>query len=226
LYERFGTSFFAGSFSAYGDPRLRPERSVAIDGGIDQYFASDRLRVGASYFYTRLQEVIGFDSSGIIRAATDPFGRSLGYLNTRGGLSRGAEVELEAKPWRSTRVQASYTYTNARDKVSFYADGTLQSPRITPHSFSLVVLQQIAKHVDGSLEFLAASDFEFPLSRRVYVFDGPRQVAVSLGYTKQLGERANLRVFTRFNNLTDQHYYEDGYRTPGRWGTGGLTVSF
>jgi vitamin B12 transporter len=226
LYELFGTYFAGTFFSAYGDPRLKPERSNAIDGGVDQYFASDRLRLSASYFYTRLQQVIAFDFSGLISPATDLFGRSSGYRNTNGGLARGAELSLEAKPWRSTRVQSSYTYTNARDKVSVFADGTLQSPRITPHSFSLVVLQQFGKHLDGSFEFLAASDFLYPLSRRTFVFPGARQAAASLGYTHPLTERVNLRIYTRFNNLTDQRYYEDGFRTPGRWGVGGLTVSF
>lgn len=40
LYERFGASYFAGFFSAYGDPALAPERIVAFDTGIDQYFAN------------------------------------------------------------------------------------------------------------------------------------------------------------------------------------------
>src|SRR5205823_346291 len=48
LFELFGATFAPGSFSAYGDPRLKPERSIAIDGGIDQYFASDRLRLSGS----------------------------------------------------------------------------------------------------------------------------------------------------------------------------------
>jgi iron complex outermembrane receptor protein len=226
LYELFGTYFGGSFFSAYGDPRLKPERSIAMDGGIDQYFASDRLRLSASYFYTRLQQVIAFDFSGLINPATDLFGRSSGYRNTNGGLARGAELSLEAKPWRSTRVRSSYTYTNARDKVSVFADGTLQSPRITPHTFSLVVMQQFGKRLDGSFEFLAASDFLYPLSRRTFVFPGARQAAVSLGYTHPLTERVNLRLYTRFNNLADQKYYEDGYRTPGRWGVGGVTVSF
>jgi vitamin B12 transporter len=226
LYELFGTSFSANSFSSYGDPRLKPERSLAIDGGLDQYFASDRLRLSVSYFYTGLQQVIAFDFSGLISPATDLFGRSSGYRNTGGGLARGAELSLEAKPWRSTRVQSSYTYTNARDKLSAFADGTLQTPRIAPHSFTLVVLQQWSKHVDGSLEFLAASDFLYPLSSRTFVFPGARQVAASLGYTRPLTERVTVRLYTRFNNLTDQRYYEDGFRTPGRWGTGGLTFSF
>jgi iron complex outermembrane receptor protein len=226
LYELFGTSFSGSTFTAYGDPRLKPERSIAIDGGVDQYFASDRLRLSATYFYTRLQQVIAFDSSGLITPATDPFGRSSGYRNTGGGIARGVELSGEARPRRGTQLRASYTYTNARDKYSEFADGTLQIPRITPNSFSLVALQQFGKHVDASFEFLAASDFLYQLSRRTFLFPGPRQGVLTAGYTRPLTEKISMRLNVRVNNILDQLYYEDGFRTPRRWATGGVAFSF
>ncbi|MDQ6701268.1 MAG: TonB-dependent receptor [Acidobacteriota bacterium] len=226
LYERFGTFFSGSSFTAYGDPRLRPERSVAIDGGIDQYFASDRLRFSGSYFYTRLQQVIAFDFSGLIQPATDFFGRSQGYRNTGGGIARGVELSIEAKPTRSSQVRTSYTYTNARDKFAQFADGTLQTPRIFPHSFNLVATQQFGSHWDAGFDFWAASDYLYPLSRRAFVFPGPRQAGLSAGYSRSLTERSKLRFYTRVNNLGAQNYYEDGFRTPGRWAVAGVTVSF
>ncbi|MFL6450325.1 MAG: TonB-dependent receptor domain-containing protein [Bryobacteraceae bacterium] len=226
LYERFGTYFDGASFTAYGDPRLRPERSIGIDGGIDQYFASEKLKVSASYFYTRLQEVIGFDFSGLISPTTDPFRRSQGYRNTLGGMARGVEVSAEAKPWRATQLRSSYTYTNSRDRYSQFADGTLQTPRIFPHTFSLVVLQQFGPRWDAAFDFLAGSDYLFPLNRRTFVFPGPRQAGLSIGYTHPLGESSRMRFYTTINNLADQTYYEDGFRTPGRWAVAGVTYSF
>ena len=226
LYERFGTSFFGGAFTAYGDPRLRPERSIGIDGGIDQYFASDRLRLSASYFYTRLQEVIAFDFSGLINSATDPYGRSQGYRNTGGGIARGVEFSLEAKQFRSTELRSSYTYTNARDRVSEFADGTLQVPRIFPHSFSLVLLQQFSRRWDAAFNFLAASDYLFPISSRTIVFTGPRQAGLSIGCTLPLTDVWRVRLYTSIKNLANQTYYEDGFRTPGRWAVAGMTFSF
>jgi vitamin B12 transporter len=226
LYELFGTSFFGSSFTAYGDPRMRPERSISIDGGIDQYFSSDRIRLSATYFYTRLQQVIVFDSSGLITPATDPFGRTQGYRNTGGAMSRGVEVAAELRPFQSTIFKTSYAYTNARDRYSEFADGTLQIPRVTPNSFSFVLLQQLGRHVDYSAEFLASSDYLYPLSRRTFVFPGPRTLAMSAGYTYPFSERMNLRLYGRVNNLLDQTYYEDGFRTPGRWAVGGVTLSF
>ena len=226
LYELFGTSFYGSFFSAYGDPRLKPERSVSIDGGIDQYFASDRVRLSASYFYTRLQQVIGFDFSGLINPNTDPFGRSLGYFNTGGGMARGVELSAELKPLRSTIVKANYTYTNARDRTSEFADGTLQTPRMVPHSFSLVALQQLSHHLDAALDWTITSSYVYPFNSLTLVFPGRRQAGLSFGYTHPVSERFSLRLYTRIYNLTGQTFYEDGFRTPGRWAVAGTTLSF
>ena len=226
LFELFGTSFYGSEFTAYGDPRLKPERSVAIDGGVDQYFAGDRVRVSASYFYTHLQQVIAFDFSGLISPSTDPFGRSEGYYNTGGGIARGVELSVEAKPRRSMRLQSSYTYTNARDRFSQFGDGTVQTPRIYPHSFNLVLLQQFGAHLDGTLEFVATSNYLYPFNSLSYVFPGQRQLNFSFGYTHALTERIKLRLYTRVANVTDQTFYEDGFRTPGRWAVAGTTFSF
>src|SRR5262249_60812230 len=66
LYERFGTFFNGSTYTLYGDPRLRPDRSSSIDGGIDQMLWNSRVQLSATYFYTRLNQVILFDSSGVI----------------------------------------------------------------------------------------------------------------------------------------------------------------
>src|SRR5207253_3042189 len=92
IFERLGSSFFDGNFTPLGDPRMRPDRTVAFDTGLDQYLFAQKLRVSATWFYTNLQEVIAFDSSGLLKPATDPFGRSSGYVNTAGGIARGSEI--------------------------------------------------------------------------------------------------------------------------------------
>jgi iron complex outermembrane receptor protein len=189
--------------------------------------------LSASYFYTRLQEVIAFDFSGLINPEIDPFGRAIGYRNTGGGMARGAELSVEAKPLRSMQLLGSYTYTNSRDKYSQFADGTLQAPRISPHSFSLTLLQQFGQRWDTALDFLAASDYLFPLSQntfpfsqRTFIFPGPRQANLSIGYTHPLSESSRIRLYASIKNLADQTFYEDGFRTPGRWAVAGITYSF
>ena len=127
LFERFGTFFdsFFG-FSPIGDPRLKPDRSIAFDAGIDQTLYKNRLRASATYFYTRLQQVITFDFSGAINPATDPFGRFGGYRNSNGGIARGMELSLTAAPTRTLNASASYTYTKSLQRTP-QASGVLQS---------------------------------------------------------------------------------------------------
>src|SRR6185503_16448856 len=100
--------------SVFGDPRLEPEKSIAFDAGIDQSFHNDRVRLSATYFYTQLRQVIIFDFSGLIDFTTDPFGRFGGYLNTNGGIARGAEVELRTTPIMTLNVIAAYTFTKGQ----------------------------------------------------------------------------------------------------------------
>ncbi|WP_321475491.1 TonB-dependent receptor [uncultured Paludibaculum sp.] len=226
LYERLGSSFYFGSFSALGDPRLRPERTVSADFGVDQYFANSRYRVSASYFYTRLQEVIGY--AGLVN---DPYGRWGGYVNMGGGLARGVELSGEARPYRSLTLSSSYTYTNADERNSSLIGGSLRAIRVFPQMFTAVATQQVTRRTLVTLSFLGASDyisgsFFVGSGNRPYQFDGPRKLDLAASYTLPLGERTSLRFFTRVENLTNQRYFEDGFRTPGIWATGGLKLAF
>src|SRR5262249_31699868 len=114
LYERFGTLFSGTSYTLYGDPGLSPDRSSSIDGGIDQMLWTSRVQLSATYFYTRLNQVIIFDSSGVINQFTDPLGRNGGYRNTGGGLARGVGFRSDLAAPRSLELSAAYTYTDAR----------------------------------------------------------------------------------------------------------------
>ncbi|HEY3938626.1 MAG TPA: TonB-dependent receptor [Bryobacteraceae bacterium] len=233
LYERFATYFDGSTFSAYGDPRLRPERAISLDAGIDQYFSSDKLKISVSYFYTRLQETIGYDPGNLITPDTDPYGRFSGYYNTHGGIARGVELSAEAKLPRSVIFRTAYTYTNSIDRISEYSSGLLQTPRIYPQTFTLTLMKQFGRHWDASFDFLAGSRFLFqlfdplpPYSALAYSFKGPRQAGLSLGYTRPLGEREKLRIYTRLENLANQDYFENGFPTPGFVARGGVQFSF
>jgi len=229
LFERFGTSFFAGSFGALGDPRLRPERSIAFDAGLDQTFAANRVRASATYFYTRLQEVIGF---GDVGGASDPFGRFFGgFLNTRGGLARGVELSLDATPVRTLDLFAAYTFTNADERVP-RVDSVLRSFVIPDHQFSLVATERVGRRWLFNFDLSASSDYLAPLfnpqtfGTNVYRFAGIRKADVGASYTLPLAESRSLRFFGYVDNLTGREYFENGFRTPGRTGRAGAQFSF
>jgi iron complex outermembrane receptor protein len=224
LYERFGSYFFGGSFTGLGDPFLAPERLVSFDGGFDQYLADSRVRISATWFYTRLQEVIAYDAS----ART--FNRFGGYVNTGGGLSRGVEVGFEARPHARTTIRSAYTYTNTDEERPIYADAGLRTIAVSEHMFTTTATQRIGRRFDATADLFAASNYLFPLfigfSNRIYRFDGPVKLDFSGGYTHPLTDTSSLRFFVRIENALNREYYEEGFRTPKVWAIGGMKWSF
>jgi len=231
LYERFGTFFGSFGYSAYGDPRLRPDRSIAVDAGIDQSLLNNRLRLSGSWFYTRLQEVIVFDFSGAISPVTDPFGRFGGYRNTNGGLARGFELSVTASPSRSLDLSSSYTYTNA-DQRQPLVPGIIRSFAIPDHQFSIVATQRIGPRLFVNFDLIASSSYLAPLfdpntfASRAFQFDGLAKADLGASYRLPLSENHAMRFFGKVDNLLNRNYYESGYRTPGATAVGGLQFEF
>ncbi|HEX8706982.1 MAG TPA: TonB-dependent receptor [Pyrinomonadaceae bacterium] len=227
LFERFGEGTLGGRAVRFGDPTLRAEQSISLDGGFDQRIARDRVRFGATYFYTRLQRVVAFTGF-----ASDPLGlgRFGGYLNRPGGLSRGVESYLEAAPFRGTDLRVSYTYTN--------------SDRLTP-ALGLEPEFAIAKHLFGlSLNqryraFLLSFDLnrtgsyiqpifenDFPFRQAELTFDGYTKADLFASYERRLSERVVLILFGGADNIFDREYFENGFRAPGAVGRGGASFRF
>ena len=208
-----------------GDPRLRPERSIAFDAGIDQSLSDNRLRLSATYFYTRLQEVIGFDFSGKINPQTDPFGRFFGYLNTGGGLARGLELSATASPNRKLDVFVSYTYTNSDQQTpQVSGSGVISSLVIPDHQFAAVVTQRIGRRAFVNFDLTATSDYLAPVFPRVYRFKSLIKADLGASYEFPLTERRRLRLFGYVDNLFDRDNFESGFRTPGRTGRAGASL--
>lgn len=231
LFERFGTFFGSFGYSVFGDPRLRPDRSIAVDGGIDQTFAQNRLRASATYFYTRLQEVIIFDFSGAINPATDPFGRFGGYRNTNGGIARGVELSMITTPTRTLNVSAAYTYTKSLQRTPQVA-GVLRSLVIPDHQFSLVATKRFGRRILVNFDLAASSDYLAPIldsntfASRAYRFRGLAKADLGGSYTLPFNESLSLRFFGYVDNLLDREYFESGFRIPGRTGRAGASLSF
>jgi vitamin B12 transporter len=238
LYERFGT-FYAtfltpNRFVPIGAPDLEPERTIAFDGGVEQNLFDNKAKLSAVYFYTKLINTIGY---GIL-PQPDRFGRdnSLsggGYLNTKGGIARGAELSAQIKATRSTDVFASYTFTNS-DQREPQVPGSriIETLGIPKHQFTLTATQRFRRFW-VNFDFLAASDYLAPIfsntafNSYVYRFDGNRRADLTAGYNFAFRkEKLNLRVFGTIENLFDFDYYENGFRTVGRTARGGLALSF
>lgn len=234
LYERFGTFFSSWgtpSFIALGDPGLKPERTIAFDGGVEQSLFTEKAKLSATYFYTRLIDTIGYGNVvPDIGTTPRPFG---GYINQKGGIARGGEFSGTFKPTSSTDIFASYTLTNSDQRTPQIAgSGVTQTLGIPDHQFTLVATQRFARFWIN-FDLLATSSYLAPVFSNatfnsfVYRFGGNRRGDLTAGHTFKLAnERFDLRVFGTIENVFDHEYYENGFRTAGRSGRAGISFGF
>lgn len=116
------------------DP-IGPERSRSVDLGVEQAFAKSHVRVRASVFMNRFEDIIEFVSKSAlpqvgIPAATaqaTPFGA---YVNSSSFDANGLELSGEAALTRQVRVTGTYTLLDAEVTKSFASSAL--SPAINP----------------------------------------------------------------------------------------------
>jgi vitamin B12 transporter len=225
LFERFGEAVIMNTPERIGDPTLRAEQSLGVDGGFDQRLVRDRLRFGATYFYTRLQRVIDF-------IFADPLGLRAfgGYFNRPGGISRGVESYLESAPFRGTDVRASYTYTNS-DR--FVPRVGLQREFVIPTQLFGLTFNQRYHTLLFSFDLNHTGSFLQPVTENnppfrqaVLTFKGYTKADAFLSYERALTERVVMVLFGGADNIFDQKYFENGFRAPGVVGRGGASFRF
>lgn len=236
LYERFGGGFGANpatgivSFTPYGDPRLAPDRYNNVDAGIDQYLFDGRVRASATWFYTRIVSVTAFDFSGAISPATDPFGRFFGYINGSGGITRGAELSVEAKPTRSTIVTVAYTHVKAGNDRGIPVATFFRPGRVHEHVTSFVVSHDWSRRFNTTVDHFymsSAYDFYFAVSgSRPFLNPGFQKTDLVASYLVWEGERRSARLYGKVDNLFDRTYYHAGWLAPGATGLLGLNLQF
>jgi len=213
------------SYTLYGDPGLRSDRTSSIDGGIDQPLWNSRMLLSASYFYPRLNETIIFDSSDAINAVTDPRGRSGGYRNTGGGIARGTEFSASVAATRSVQLMGACAYTDSRQRAPLVA-GVRRTYETLVHLNSMSATQRVTSRPTAFFAYAGSSDYLASLSGGAFQFDGPTSGQLGLSYRRPLGECRAIRFYSRADNLFNQTYFENGFRPPGRTITGGTQFEF
>jgi iron complex outermembrane receptor protein len=232
LYERFGAGFYGDwldptkvIFTPYGDPRLAPDRYNSVDGGIDQYFFSDHLRFSGTYFYTRLSQLTAWSYN---LPLPDPFGRPYGYINGAGGISRGIETSVEARPLSSLTLNASYTYVNANSDRDSTVAGYYRTFYTPKHMVGLVVMKDWKRRLNTTFDLYHYSE---SLNSFVYYggalsFTGYTKAGLVVGYDVWRGEKRSARIYTKMDNLFNRTFYVSGYRAAGITGIGGVSFLF
>ena len=207
-----------------GNPLLRPERSLSLDAGIDQFLMDNHLRLGATYFYNRLQEII--------------VSRSLFQQeNAKGGLSRGIELSAQAVPLPGLDLNLGYTYTNS-DFVPFSAllrsDNTMAEAGVARAEEGIPTHHWSAgfnyrrQSWNFNLQYVGISGYtEGLFSPRffrqvLFPFEGYQRVNAGLGYTIPISDESSVEFYVKGENLLNDEYFEDGFTTPGAQFRGGV----
>ena len=185
-----------------GNASLRPEESETYEIGIGQDLLDEKIKLESTYFYTELDDLIDWVSTGFWMGQ---------YQNINRAKMWGLESLIIAQPIDQVQLNYSYTFLKTRNKV------TNQSLDRRPGH----------KHV-LSLGIKPMANLDFNIS---YLYIGNRKDRRGWGATQQqillkhyhkvdLSYRyiinENFEVFGRVENLFDEHYQEvDGYGVPG-----------
>jgi vitamin B12 transporter len=181
LFQDFPPFFFA-------NPNLKPETSTGYDVGVEQAVAGVALRVGATYFYNRMRNLI---------TNNEDF---TSYANIGRAHSDGVESFAEYQPLKALTVRADYTYTEATDDV--LEQELLRRPK---HKASLNATWRPAGGFSASATVLTLGSW----------IDGNRDFSVprltAAGYTivnlaASFDINEHFSVFGRIDNLFDRHF--------------------
>ncbi len=211
-----GTGFKAPSLyylydPSYGNENLKPEKSFGFDAGIEQYFFSSGLSVGAVFFYNKFTDMFGFD---YITFKT---------ININEALTKGGEFFINAKPIDNFEVKLNYTLTDARDlspNSSNYDKKLLRRPT---NKIGLFTSYSPSSRFNINTELIwvgTREDIDFS------TFERTKLKGYLLLNTAAHYDLFNfLRLNIRLENILDTDYEEVfGYGTPGFSVYGGISL--
>jgi outer membrane cobalamin receptor len=95
-----------------GNPLLDPERSKTFSAGIEQLFASNRVKFSVDYFHNQFYDIVSFGFDPTV-TPTCPFG-SGNYYNTDKARAFGANSSIEAKVTSWFTITGNYSYDNSK----------------------------------------------------------------------------------------------------------------
>ncbi len=220
--ELFG--FNASAFPFVGNPDLKPEKSEGWEAGADLTLAEGAIRLGATYFDSKLKHEIFADFSTPLSACARPglppptSCSSTGNRETD-STQRGVEVFAEARLSDAVSLDAAYTHLRARENG---AEEIRRPPNIASANLTWRAPQDrgsatLTVRYNGATD---DTDFRTFATTRLKSF-----TLVNLAGAWSLNE--HIEVFGRIENLTDEDYFEVfNFRTPGRAAYAGVRARF
>jgi vitamin B12 transporter len=193
-------------FPYYGNPGLKPERSVSWEAGGEVYIGKGG-RVEVTYFWNDLKDLIVYDI---------PSGKTENIGSAR---TQGIEVGYRQQILPSVAVQAAYTYTDAVDRTN--DTPLLRRPKNTASlTLAWQPLPPLSIEVRG-LYFGSRADADALTSEPLV---DPSYFRLDLFASWSLGQVA---PYLRINNMTNASYDEAaGFPAVGIRVAGGVGVKF
>ncbi len=192
-------------FSVYGTTSLQPETARSYDFGLEQSLVKGTLKMGATYFHRDTTNQIDFTS--VPPRADRPFGY---YFNIARARAEGVETFVELRPSRALVLNANYSFTDARNRLTGIV--LLRRPQ---HSINADIdwTPRSGLHLGASLQTMSDSRDSDYLTFSPTSLDG--YTLVGLRASVSLGDRFD--VYGRVENLTDTRYETvSGYGVYGR----------
>lgn len=207
-----------------GNPDLEPERSRALDAGIEQRLLRDRARVSLTWFDNHFDDQISTRT-----LSTNPFRAQ--YFNIGEARARGLELLAEAAAAYGLHVRGGYTFldsrilrsTSAFDPAFAVGQWVFRRPRHSGFVDAWVAQGRVTAGVTGVFVGRRVdSDFS---SLDPPITSSGQYAVWDLRATVAITPRASLTA--AIDNLTDAVYMEPlGYDALGRAVRGGVRLRF
>lgn len=200
---------------AYGNPDLKPEKSLGFDAGIEQFLANDLMSIGVTYFQNNYTDLFGYDS----------FGKP---LNIKKAKTNGVETYLTSKVINDMTIKLNYTYTSAYDKSDGISDEDRKLIRRPEHKVGGYFSYDFSERLNSNIEIIYVG------KRDDLVFDNVTYASTRtqldpyllLNFNAHFDLLEFLRLNLRLENILDSDYEEVyGYATPGFSIYGGVKLS-
>lgn len=215
--------FFQSSSQAFGNPNLKPEKSLGMDVGIDQSLFQGRLQLSAGYFWNRFRNLIQFASGGTL---CPPATFGFCPINVADAKTQGWEFAFKLTLLKGLDLRGQYTYTLTRafDTPGNPLGGDKRLPRWPVDQGTVGLTYQPIDSVRLNL------DYRFVGARNNNLANTPSQVLGSFNVVNLSASydiTKNWQAYVRVDNLFNENYEELlFFGTPIRSIFGGVRVNY
>jgi vitamin B12 transporter len=212
-------------FQGFGNPNLKPEKSLSMDIGVEQSLFNDRVQLNAGYFWNRFQDLIQITFDGSQCPPSSPFGCP---INVADAKTQGWEFGFKAEILKGLTVRGQYTYTLTRAfdtaALPFPLGGDKRLPRWPVDQgtvgFTYSPIDALRLNIDYRFVGARNNTLANSSSQKLGVFNIVN-LSASYDVTK------NWQAYVRVDNLFNEKYEEIfSFGTPIRSIFGGVKANY